>query len=195
MHYNSDCSVCKILETALYPSQNYCLLFFPNCITLVGLSVTEISKGELEMFGFPICWRSCFKVPIGCFSAVADQTALIRNLRADVNLWCLSCPLCPHPRGVLRPPCRAGGRDELALGQIGLPEAAVLPRLSAAKGLGWQIPVLVPQCPQPQWLQQATYPCSHFFISKDKDTTGSLVIKCKMAEPRKNGACSVCAFR
>lgn len=185
MHYNSDCSVCKILETALYPSQNYCLLFFPNCITLVGLSVTEISKGELEMSGFPIRWRSCFKVPIGCFSAVADQTALIRNLRADVNLWCLLSPLLPPP----------GGRDELALGQIALPEAAVLPRLSAAKGLGWQIPVLVPQCPQPQWLQRATYPCSHFFISKDKDTTGSLVIKCTMAEPRKNGACSVCAFR
>lgn len=48
MHCNSDCSVSKVLEMALYPSQNYCLLFFPNCITLVGLSFTEISKGEWE---------------------------------------------------------------------------------------------------------------------------------------------------
>lgn len=41
-----------------------------------------------------------------------------------MTLWCLSGSLCPRPRGTLQPPRGAGGRDELALGQAGFPEAA-----------------------------------------------------------------------
>lgn len=42
--------------------------------------------------------------------------------------------------------------------------------------------------------QQVTYPCGHFFIPKDKDTT-SKSARGQMLEPQKNGSYSVGPFR
>lgn len=132
-----------------------------------------------------------FKVPMQCFSAVPDSTALTGNLRADVSIGASYGPCPPTPRWILQPPPGVAGRDELALGHLGFVGAAAQ---THCKGLRLADPSACFSVSPASVARQVTYSCSHFFIPKDKDTA-SKSARGQMLEPQKNGSYSVGPFR
>lgn len=171
------------------------LLFFKLHHTPIFLSLTWISEGELETLGFLVLGSDCyFRVPVRCFSAVSNYTPLICNPGADmINTQCSPGPAasqapapsllpasdgsCTSPPNPPHPAPRVWGCGWASTGgSWGFQK--LLPRLSLVKGLGRQTASSYSsECPSLAFLlQQLTYPCSYFFISKDQDTTNKLAL-------------------